>query len=253
MMPRWLIVLAAGTFSITSLSWAGDINDLTRDLPLRMQDARPTDKGELQLQGTARWERTDAGQDRTLLQPQLQYGLTDDLQLQVQAPFYAGDADRSGSGDVQLAAQYRLVRDDGRLRPSVALAAQLTAPTGVGSDGLDTQLELDLSKGIRGDDNADLRAHLNLLWDRNAAAASDERHDRFTAIVGCSYKLNDKTLLLADFVREQQPQEGLDTNLVEAGIVRALTDHFQVAAGAGAGIGDDSPSVVLTLGVQYSF
>src|SRR4051812_42860358 len=169
---RLVVVMVLAIGCAAPFARGDDLNDLTRDLPLRIQDARPTEKGQLQLQGTARWERTDTGEDRTTLQPQLQYGLIDDVQLQLQAPYYVGDADRGGSGDVQLGAQWRFLKDDGK-RPSIALAGQLIFPTGVGSDGLDTELEFDLTKGIGGDDDAAHRVHLNLIWDHNSVASSD--------------------------------------------------------------------------------
>lgn len=246
-----LIVLLG--LAVTRLARA-DVSDLNRDLPLRVQDTRPAEKGQWQLQDISRWENTDAHEDRLTLQPQVQYGATENLQLQLQAPFYLGDADRRGSGDVQLGALYRFLTDDGS-RPSIAIAGQLIAPTGVGSDGLDTELELDLSKGLGGgsnDDNARHRVHLNLVWDHNSIPARDERQDRYQAVLGYSFQINEKTLLLADFVREQQPQERQDSNLLEIGLVRDLTEKLSIAVGASAGIGDDSPACQITFAIQLS-
>ena len=125
-------------------------------------------------------------------------------------------------------------------------------PTGVGSDGLDTELRFLLTKTISQADSQD-RLHLNFEWGHNAAAEADERHNRFIGVIGYSRKLSDHTVFLADIMREQEEQAGQDASILEAGLLHQVSEHLTLSAGVGAGLGEDSPNVRLTIGFQYSF
>jgi hypothetical protein len=85
------------------------------------------------------------------------------------------------------------------------------------------------------------------------AAASDERQNRFSLLIGYSRKLDDKTVVLADLIREQERREGEDSTLIEAGVLRQVTENLTLAGGMGFGLGEDSPDLRLTFSVQYSF
>jgi hypothetical protein len=230
---------------------ASDVHDLQRNLPLEVEDTTPAEEGSLQFQTSARYEHTNDDQDRLTIEPQFQYGLLPHVHVELSYPVIAGDADRTGSGDVTAAVLYNFLQEENS-RPAMAVKAQVELPTGVGSDGLDTDLRFLLTKTLNENESQD-RVHLNVGWIHNAAAASDERHNRFIGIVGYSRKLSDQTVFLADLVREQQEQEGLDSTILEAGFLHQLNDKVTLAAGIGAGLGEDSPDVRITIGVQYSF
>ena len=61
------------------------------------------------------------------------------------------------------------------------------------------------------------------------------------------------TVLVLDFVREQEKEEDQDSNLVEAGIRYQLTPLAVLTAGVAAGIGEDSPDFRTIMGFQKSF
>lgn len=54
--------------------------------------------------------------------------------------------------------------------------------------------------------------------------------------------MNTETVLVLDFIREEQVGKVRETNLAEAGIRYQLTTLTILAAGAAAGIGEDSPT-----------
>jgi hypothetical protein len=242
-----IAVLAA----LATAARASDVHDLQRNLPLEVEDTTTAEQGNLQVQASARYERTNDGEDQLTVEPQVQYGVLPNLHIELSYPVIAGDADRGGSGDVTAAAVYNFLREE-NARPALAVKAQAELPTGVGSDGVDTDLRLLLTKTIDDGESQD-RLHLNAGWIHNAAADSAERPNRFIGVVGYSRKLSDRTVFLADLVREQQEQEGLDSTILEAGLLHQLNENFTLAAGVGAGIGEDSPDVRVTIGVQYSF
>jgi hypothetical protein len=230
---------------------ASDVYDLQRNFPLGVEDTTTADQGSVQVQASARYERTSDGEDQLTLEPQLQYGVLPNLQLELSYPIIAGDADRTGSGDLTFAALYIFLQEE-NARPALAVRAQVELPTGVGSDGLDTDIRVILTKTINEGPSQD-RIHLNVDWLHNAAAAQDERSNAFVGVVGYSRKLSERTVFLADLVREEQEQEGLDSTILEGGVLHQLNDKITLAAGVGAGIGEDSPDFRITVGVQFSF
>jgi hypothetical protein len=253
---RLAVAAVSGLLLATAAARASDIHDLQRGLPLDVEDTTTADKGSVQLQGSARYEHQD-GDDLLFLEPQAQVGVTDNFHVEFNYPIIAGSGDRTGAGDVIVAGLYRFYDEKGvDLRhhplPSMAVKAEFELPTGVGSDGLDTTLRFIASKTVTQAESQD-RVHLNLAWTHNAAAAGDERENFFSLILGYSRKLDDKTVVLADLIREQQEQERQDSTIIEAGLLRQLTDKLTLGAGLGFGLGEDSPDVRATVGFQYSF
>ena len=249
--------LGATLVAAAGAARAGDVHDLNRGLPLDVEDTVTAERGQVQLQGSARYEHESDGSDLLFLEPQVQVGVLDNFHFELTYPVIAGDGDRSGAGDFIVAGLYRFL-DEKRPGfgddpwPSLAVKGELEFPTGVDSDGLDTTIRLLATKTVTQSPSQD-RLHVNVAWAHNAAAAGDERENRFSFIFGYSRKLDDQTVVLADVVREQDRLEGQDSTIVEAGMLRQLSDRVTVAGGLGFGIGDDSPDVRLTIGVQYSF
>src|SRR4051794_31333329 len=92
--PAFAALLAA--LALAPAASASDVHDLQRNLPLEVEDTITTDPGSLQVQASARYERTHEGEDQLTLEPQLQYGVLPNLHVELSYPVIAGDADRSG-------------------------------------------------------------------------------------------------------------------------------------------------------------
>ncbi|HEY0009071.1 MAG TPA: transporter [Tepidisphaeraceae bacterium] len=231
-------------------AWAGDVHDLNRGLPLDFEDATPSPQGDVSVQLSARYEHNNDGEDQLTLEPQIQWGFAPNAHLQVQAPFHFGDADRSGSGDVAVGVLYNFLQEEG-WRPALAVNGVVFVPSGEGNDGLDTELSLIATKTLTSEPSQD-RLHLNVRWTRNAAEEENQRHDRFAFVAAYSRKLDDDTVFVADFIREQQDEEHQDSNIVEAGVIRSFGESVTAGFGVGTGIGDDSPNVLTSLSVQIA-
>lgn len=134
----------------------------------------------------------------------------------------------------------------------MALAAKADFPVGDEEDGVDSTLKLILSKTICRSAQWQ-RLHLNAAWTNNAEAEDDERDDMYKFVFGYDRRLNADTVLILDYVREQEKERDEEINLVEAGIRYQLTPLTVIALGAGAGFGEDSPDFRASLAFQHSF
>ena len=249
-------LFAAATIPTSNVR-AGDVHDLQRGLPLEIEDTQTSDHREMQFQTPARYELEDDGGDLLILEPQLQYGFADNFQVEVSYPIYAGSGDRTGSGDVVVAGLYRFLDEKSPgfgddPWPSLAVKAEFELPTGIRSDGLDTTLRFIATKTITEDESQD-RLHFNLAWEHNMAASSGERANRFAVVFGYSRKLSDETVFLADILREQSLQEGAEATVIEGGVLHQLTEQLTVSGGLGFGLGEESPDLRATVGIQYTF
>jgi hypothetical protein len=241
------IVLAAW---ITAPARAADHHNLEEGLPTQVEDAYVVGRGARELQAMMRYERTDESKNRITLDPRFEFGLWNNLQAKISVPFYVGNASRTGSGNIDLELFYNF-NTEGLVLPAFAVSLRGKLPTGTHSRGVDTTLKAIATKSITrtGLD----RVHLNASWEHNGDAWPDEREHSYHVVVGYSRRITADSLMVADFVRESLIERGAESNVVEAGVRTQLTPLTVLAAGIGAGIGDESPKVRVTLGLQYSF
>ena len=245
-----IVVPAALLWPAPSAHGQTDHTNLEEGLPVRVEDAYPTAFRNRELQLRVGWERTDEGQDRGTLEPRLEFGIAPNWQLKLGAPFNVGDADRRGSGDLQIGALYNFNQESLSL-PAFALSGKLDIPTGEDSEGVDTTLKFIMTRTV---DDANLgRFHLNLEWGHNFSALDDERDDTFAIIPGYSFRLNTDTMIVADFIREWEMESGKESNIFEVGARYQLEPLTVLSLGVGAGIGDDSPDFRVAFGFQLSF
>jgi Putative MetA-pathway of phenol degradation len=230
--------------------FAADHENLEEGLPAQVEDAYPTAFRNREVQGVFSYDRTRDDKDRFSLEPRIELGIAPNTQFTIRAPFYLGNADKTGSGDIGLSALYNF-NTECLTAPAFAIAAEGDIPTGRDSRGFDTMLKLMATKTISraGSD----RVHLNLEWIHNAGLDESEREHRYVAILGYSRRLTADTILVADFVRQEERQKSEDSNVLELGVRWQLTPLTLVSFGAGAGIGRESPLARATLGFQKTF
>ena len=247
-----LFCLFGGLLNCFHPAQAADHYNLEEGLPTKLEDSLPTAYLNRELQGRFSWEHTRDGEEIFILEPRLEYGIFRNAQVELNVPFWLGDGvEEEGIGDVVVAALYNIHQETLWL-PAPSLAAHVIFPTNDDSDGVDTVLKLILSKTIGGGFNWQ-RVHLNVSWHYNSDAHEDERENYFVGIVGYDRLIGPDTVLVLDFVREQEKEEDQDSNLLEAGIRYQLTPLVVLTAGAAAGIGEDSPDFRTILGFQKSF
>lgn len=237
-------------FGMVPSASAADHSNLEEGLPTHVEDAYPVAYRSREVQALFSYERTDESEDRLTIEPRLEVGVWRNAQVTLRAPFYAGNADRSGSGDIGLGALYNF-NTETLVLPAFAVAGEAEFPSGKNSRGVDTTLKFIFTKSITSS-GLD-RVHLNLAWKHNSSAEADERSDRFVGVVGYSRRLNADTILVADYVREEAETEDEAANIVEVGVRRQLTPLAVLSLGVGAGIGEESPDVRITAGYQRSF
>lgn len=229
---------------------AADHLNLEEGLPTALEDAYPIAYRGREIQTHLSYERMDDGKDRITLQPQVEFGFAPNAQGKVFAPFYLGDADKKNSGNVGLEVLYNF-NTEGIYLPAFALAARADLPTGREADGIDTVLKALITKSISrmGLD----RIHLNAAWRRNAGADPMEREHRYLLVAGYSRRVGPDTVLIADYVREQEAMKDKTSDVLEIGVRYQLTPLSVLSAGAGAGVSKHSPDVRFRLGFQKSF
>lgn len=248
--------LAAAAVALLSLAAvvhaAGDDDrySVENDFPLRVEDAFPLEPGEAYLKLVTRYSHGPDGGDETLVQPEIALGILPHTDLHVALPYLIGPDDRTGSGVTNVNVQTLLLEQkQGDWWPSVAVEGDLLLPTGVGSEGLDTTLELVATQTLTWSPAYDA-VHVNLFWTHNAGAdAETERDDAYTAILGYSRRVAPDTVVLADVLWERTTSKDDAGQLAEIGVIQQFGEHVQLSAALGVGLGDDAPDFSATVGV----
>jgi len=241
----------ATAIALAGTAYASDHTNLEPGLPLEVEDAYPTGYLNREFQLSGRYERTAQGKNQYTLDPRLEYGFARNWQARINAPFILGQGNRTGSGDVGVELFYNFNTESLKL-PAFALSARANLPSGRDSSGVDTEYKFIATKSLGYAEKLQ-RVHLNLSYFANANHREEERANRYAAILGYSQRVGPDTVFLTDFVRQQELERGLTSNIVEVGLRRQLTPLKVVSLGLGAGIGNQSPDFRATLGYQQSF
>ena len=229
---------------------ASDHLNLEEGLPIEVEDAYPIPYKGLELQGRFTYQRNH-GDDFFGLEPRIEYGFAPNWQGKITVPFLFGSAVSEGIGDVGVEVFYNFNAESLTV-PAFALSASANFPTSEESKGVDPSVKFIMTKSLGTGTNLD-RLHLNLAYTRNTDASQDERRDRFQGILGYSRRLNSETLLVTDFVYDQEEEENTDAYLLELGIRYQADPLTVLTVGAGAGLTSDSPDFRINLGFQRSF
>lgn len=239
-------------FTGSRLSGAAELLTVESGIPLEVQDAFPTAYMNREWQALGRYEQTADGKDLWLLESRLEYGFARNWEASVHVPFEFGNGvSDEGIQDVGIDALYNF-NTETRFLPALSLSGGVEFPTAEDSHGVDTELSVLVTRTL-GWSTLVQRAHFNLSWLRNAGARDEERDNRYKAVVGYDIRLGPDTLLIADYVWEQEMERGLTSNIAEIGLRRMLNPLTALAVGVGFGLDDESPDFRATLGLQRSF
>jgi hypothetical protein len=226
-------------------------HNLEPGFPTELVDAFAVEPRVLAAQGFARWEETDADEDHVVFRPKVAYGIVPFAHVEASVAFFAGDADRTGSGDLRLGGHYQFLDEEGMV-PALAIIPALEIPTGKNSRGLDTALTLAATRSLNLGDGND-RIHFNISWLRNAGSRSTEREHHYRLAFGYSREFIENLTLVANFVREELKPKGVEANIFEGGALYQLDDRMAVSLSAGFGIGAESPDFRVGSGFQWTF
>jgi hypothetical protein len=241
------ILLAGLILSLPLSSRAGELDDLNYDMPLRIEDSDPTENGNWNFQASSRYEKKRDGDHGLRLDPEIRYGFAERFHAAVSSVTYLGSADRKNSGDAEFEIQTRFT--DPKKWLGMGASASVTSPSGKESEGLDTELKLQIEQKIF---NGETRILWNGSWFRNAAPGAGESRNTYASVLAVAHEACDTWLVVLEGFREGKREKDEFENGIEIGFRHALSKPWIVAFGAGAGIGPISPDFAGTLGLQYS-
>ncbi|MBU8537199.1 hypothetical protein J3S20_05050 [Roseomonas tokyonensis] len=154
-------------------------------------------------------------------------------------------------GSIGPALTARLADQDGLL-PTVSLALGASLPFGPGRGG--TVMDLTAATSwVTGRGPGSFGLHLNAGFLSTIDPQPGERRTGWLAGAAVSHVVNPQTVLVAAYSRQTQDEGERDYSLVEAGVIRGLTDQLSLGLAAGAGLNRDSPRLRLTASLTYSF
>ena len=248
-MRKWITIISIVVISVTAK--ASDHSNLEEELPTDLTDAYPISYLGREFETIFRYQKD--GTDSFEMINKLKFGWPRNMELSVRAPSIIDQIDKEGYGDTTLEAFWNFNQETLSL-PAFALSGSAELPTGTDDDddGYDPAIKLAISKLI-GQSELYHSVHLNLEYQFNDNRETEERNGRYKAIFGYSRRLNNETMFVTDFVREQLMDEEDEINLLELGLRYQLTPFSVVSAGAGYGISDQSPDFRVVAGVQLSF
>ncbi len=230
---------------------AADHNNLDEGLPTQLSDAYPIEYYGREIQTSLSYERTAEGEDLFVVEPRLELGFAPNWQGTLHVPFEFGSGAAEGISALGVEALYNF-NTEGIWLPGFALSGRADFPTGPATHGIDTTAKFILTKSI-GRTSFLNQLHLNVAWLHNDDPQRGERDNRYQLVAGWSARLDADTIGIIDYVREQELERGITSDIIEVGLRRQITPRLVLSAGVGAGVSDDSPKFRATLGLQRSF
>lgn len=247
--------IALAMFGLSGQRATGaDHSTIERGLPLRIESAYPLSFRGRELQLSTQYALTDDSEDQLRLEPRVEIGVLPNTELKIGAPFLLGEADDRGSGDLQIEGLYNFNQETISL-PAMSVSLALDVPSGRRSEGVDTTLSMLFTKTLNTGHRTEGfdQVHLNLSWTHNFQSLDDERSDAFEIVAGYSRRLTPDLMLVADIVRTWELERATESTLIEGGFRYQFDPLTVLSGGVGFGIGDESPDVLVTVGLQRSF
>ena len=255
MLPMLIIVLPI-------LPAQGETEPLMED-PFGIIGVAPTPGGGQTLSLGLGYSRARDGANRDLYGGALEAeaGLVRGLDLRVAqtaeygpaAPYPADDAKRLWGGLSQLGLRWQILEEDG-WRPALGVFGALRTAYGETSGPSQSGQVVGLLSKTLIEGPRPLAFSFNAGWSELFNAAPGERAGRYEFAAGLTQNIAQDTSLGVSYLRNQQDRGEKDLNLIAAGLWHRLGRSGPImAAGVGAGIGDDSPSFLVFASFKWLF
>jgi hypothetical protein len=244
-----LLALLATT--LPAAARAEDDAEPAAGAPFSVGDAYTSDAGQFQLQGTFGYERARGGREGFTPGATLKYGLNDRMELSLDGAYGLGNDSGVNLGSIGPALTWRLADQEG-WRPTLSLSLGAAMPFGPGRGGWGTELGAATS-WVTGSGTGHWGLHLNAGFLATIDPLPGERPNGYLFGGAISHVLNPQTVLVAAYAQQTQDEGERDLRLVEAGVIRNLTETLSLGLAAGAGVNRDSPRLRLTAALTYSF
>jgi hypothetical protein len=249
--PLALVVAALVAIDMAPVPAAADDHfNLEEGLPVTTEDAYPIVYRGAEFQSVFTYERSRDTDKHDLfsLEPRFAYGLFPRFQITPRVSYALGTADGRDSGTAGIDGVYQL-NDETPIVPIFSLSGSFNHPYGFEHSANETVLKLIVAKNIDPEKEGE-DIHINLAWTHNYNPTDEERADRYEFGIAYAHPIGEAITLVVDYVREQDLERNKTANLIEAGMRYRVSDELALAAGAGVGIGRDSPSFRFTMGLQ---
>jgi len=258
MMRCWPLVLVGMLIWLSSRpAWALDHDNLDKNRPVQIEDAYPIAKGEIALEGGARFLDRRQGRTRLLFQPQILYGAFYNTQLEMGGDLITEPTSLTGaekSGDLRVGALYNFNTETLTL-PAFTVKLDLEFPTGVRSKGVDSTVAGILTRSF-----GRWRTHLNAEYTVVGSAQGAERDGFYRLVAGVSYPLGypmrfRETLIADVFTRQSELSGGRNPTGVEIGLRHQFSSRIVLDGGIGTEfVGPSDRSAVFgALGLSFGF
>lgn len=255
---RWFRLLVIfGLLLQETAGFALDHDNLDPNRPIGMEDAYAIPKGEIGLEAGVRFNDQRQGPTRVMFQPQIIYGAFDNTQIEIQSDIVTDPETLTGankSGDLHVGALYNFNTETLSL-PAFAVRAEVDLPTGVNSQGVDTQFTGILTRSF-----GRLRAHLNAGYTIIGSPQGQERPGAYRAVAAVSYPLgypsSFRDTFIASVYTRQSDKRGQRNNTgIELGLRHQLTSRIVLDGGLGTEFygPQDRAALLGTAGVSVGF
>jgi hypothetical protein len=169
------------------------------------------------------------------------------------APYPADDTKRLWGGLSQLGLRWQVIEEDG-WRPAFGVFGALRTAYGETSGPSQSGQIVGLFSKTLIDGPRPLALSFNVGWSELFNAEPGERAGRYELAAGLTQNIAQNTSLGVSYLRNQQDRGEKDQNILAVGVWHRLGRAGPImAAGAGAGIGDDSPSFLVFASLKWLF
>lgn len=225
-----------------------DVMNLNEFVPTHLEDASPVEEHATIFQLSGQFEQEE--KDDFTLRPDVRYGLTKKIQLEVMADLISG-GDEDQSGDTKGGVLWQVNESENAV-PVLSLNPVATFPTGKKSQGTDLGMKLLLTSTVAGNQKKpDTQIHLNYEYQHNALRKSGERPAEKIFAFGISRRLWENMALILDYYHEEDTPDNRDENFVESGIHMQTGKRLYFSLGGGFDIGPGDPHWNVISAVEY--
>jgi hypothetical protein len=256
LLPPFLVAL----FSVAPQALADGVRDFNADTPGRSYTPYTVAQGYFQAESDS-FHIIDMGSTRTieLLDPVFKYGLTSDLELELQTTGYFTMVSKSdgktvrlsGFGDVMPEVKWNIFGNDWQLF-TAALKAGVKLPTaasGTGNGALEYYAILPTQLGLPANFALQVQEEIDLLKNQNDTG----KHFSYAEDVALS-----KTLGKISLSMELYAQSGTDARsqaqyTADAGLAYAVTPSVVISFGAYVGLNKYAPGIEAYTGFGFRF
>jgi hypothetical protein len=238
----------------------GQAEPLVADRPGEAENTSIVPQGAIQLEGGFKFERQTGGDDpdtdtTTVPELLLRIGILPVAELRLSADGFvhedrAGASNRSSGSDLELGAKLRCFDQDG-LRPTTALLAALSFPTGgraVTSDGFDPRGSLLLNWELG--ERFGLDANLGFAGPTQGVDDS-RRVFELKPALSLEASITQRASAFVEYFSTLRPSGGEDEHSIDSGLTYLLSDAIQLDLSAGVGLNRVAPDFFIGAGVAW--